>query len=63
MPAAKTCCGVTNRDAPDSMGKCTKDQTLEAKCTKQLEDCLTKWCGATVDSFDVDIDGAVVDEA
>ena len=46
-----TCCG----------SKCINDQTLYAECWKEFGGCYAK-CPTTTD-FDVDIEGAVVDEA
>jgi hypothetical protein len=54
--AMTTCCG-------SGWVKCNKDQTVYKTCNKEQEGCLAS-CDATTDnSFDVDIDGAVVDEA
>jgi hypothetical protein len=40
---------------------CIKDYTVSAKCKKEYYACADN-CGTTTD-FDVDIEGAIVDEA
>jgi hypothetical protein len=56
--AFKTCCSAT----PTSpFGNCNIDQTIHDKCVKALNGCYAKFPKTT--DFDVDIEGAVVDEA